>query len=326
MSHKTITTDLAVCCSTTKVDYTREKKTEFFGQLLEKIISTMDRTYSKRFDVICQLRGAKGNLVRLMRPGCAYVDIRAVETSLTPEQLNCQELEIITRPVAPNVDAKFIRATFGHKNEVAQRLYTGTYVPYSGPNDIFCLTHFAHFGLGEINSGRQVNMLTTPDITINKGVVGYVSISQARLRGVEFWSKIGDRYGNKVVCFDVELKECFYHFVYVPTYADEESLLRTHAGSISLYSRFMSPLKALAQAKRLIITEEDDDESDIELGVENMDMSTDMDADDELEDEFHIGNSARELFTEEHDEDINTYGDFFSEDGVCESLKKIVIV
>ena len=293
----------------------------------------MDRTYAKRLDVIAQLRGTKGNLARLMRPGCAYVDIRAVETTLAPEQLKCQELEIITRPVAPNVEAKFIRATFGHVGDVAQRLYTGQYVPYSGDNDVFCVTHFSQFGLGEINANRPVNVLSTPDITINKGVVGYVSISQARLRGVEFWTKVGDRYGNKVACFDPELKECFYHLAYVPTYTDEESLLRTHANIISSYSRFMSPLQALTQVKRLIITEESDDsDSDIDIEVG-------MDADDEYEpgqelyteeelDEFRIYEPGQELYTEEEIEDFRktSYGNFFSEESLCETLQEIVIV
>ena len=275
----------------------------------------MDRTYAKRFDVICQLRGAKGNLVRLMRPGCAYVDIRAVDTTLTPDQLKCQELEIITRAVAPNVNANFIRATFGHKGDVAQRIYTGQYVPYAGSNDIFCLTHFSQFGLGEINTGRPINMLSTPDITINKGVVGYVSISQARLRGIEFWSKIGDRHSNKVVCFDTTLKECFYHFAYTETYTDEESLLRTHANIISSYSRFMSPLDALAQVKRLIISDED-----LELGLtedEDMDMSVNMDADDESE--HYLEGDFKQQIAEK------TYGNFFSDDSISESFKKMLI-
>ena len=234
--------------------------------------------YAKRFDVVSQLRGAKGNLARLMRPSCAFVDLRAVETNLTVDQLKCNELEIITRQVAPNVEAHFIRATFGHKLDVAQRIYFGHYVRYSGPNDIFCVTHTSQFGLAEINTGRQVNMLATPDITVSKGVVGYVSISQARLRGVEFYSKVGDRYNNKVVCFDTELKECFHNIVYADTYFGEESLIRTHANIISTLARFgVSQAIAIARVKRLIISDDEDNDAD--------DEDTDNDEDDEDDNE-----------------------------------------
>ena len=215
--------------------------------------------YAKRFDVISQLRGTKGNLACLMRPGCAFVDIRAVDTSLTPDQLKCNELEIITRQVAQNVYGTFIRATYGYKLDVAKRVFFGQYVPYSGPNDIFCATHFSQFGLAEINANHQINTLSTPDITINKGVVGYVSISQARLRGVEFYSKVGDRHNNKIACFDTDLKDCFYTFVHVPTYANEDSLIRTHANIISTLARFgVSQATALIRVKNLIISDDDD--------------------------------------------------------------------
>jgi hypothetical protein len=117
-----------------------------------------------------------------------------------------------------------------------------------------------------------MNMLSTPDITQNKGVAAYVSLAQARARGFEFWSRVGDRYQNKVVCFDQDLKECFYEMKYVESYCAEESLLRTHVGAIASYSRFMSPERAFAQVKRLIIAEESDD--DVELGTQ---------ADDEYE-------------------------------------------
>ena len=231
------------------------------------------------------------------------------------------DLEIIKVAVAPNVEADIIRATFGHKGDVARRIYAGQYVPYSGSNDIFCLTHFSVYGLGVINANRPVNMLTTPEMTISKGVVGYLSISQARLRGIEFWSKVGDRYNNKVVCFDTDLTECFYHFSYADGYTADESLVRAHAVHSSLYSKFMSPLNALAQVKRLIISEDTDDESDIELGID-MDMSVNMEADDES-DEFHICDSACEKLFD--DDNTTTYGNFFSDDVICQSFKKMVV-
>jgi hypothetical protein len=94
----------------------------------------------------------------------------------------------------------------------------------------------------------------------------------------------------------------------------------------------MSPLQALAQVKRLIITEESDEsEINIEVG---------MDADDEYEpgqelyteeelDEFRIYEPGQELYAEEEIEDFRktSYGNFFSEEeSLCETLQEIVIV
>lgn len=239
----------------------------------------MQSIYTKRANVLSFLRGEQGDLARYMRPGNSYVDIKLVDTmGLTPAHLVCNEIEIRDMDVMyvgskTPVTVTFIRATYGHKGDVLSRMLYGTYVPYNGPHDIFCITHFSVYGLGDINHNRTLNMLSTPDITQNKGVVAYVSIAEARVRGFEFWSRIGDRFQNKVVCFDPDLKLCFHNLKYIESYCSDESLLRTHAGAIMSYSRFMSPAKAFEQVKRLIFTEESEDE-DLEFGTQ---------ADDEYE-------------------------------------------
>jgi hypothetical protein len=225
----------------------------------------MESVYSKRLDVISQLRGAKGDLAPYMRPGQTYVNIRHVDVrGLTADQLRCNEIQVVEHN-----GETFLRATYGHKRDVATRMNYGQYVPYRGHADIFCLTHFSAIGLGEINFSRPMNMLSTPDITQSKGCVGYVSVSQARLGGLEFWSKVGDRYGNKIVCFDPELRDYIYTIRYSPTYGEPESMKKTHAAAIANYSRIMSPEKAFEQVLRLFINEEDYDTEEEEYGIDN---------------------------------------------------------
>jgi hypothetical protein len=234
----------------------------------------MDSMYLKRSDIIAQLRGAKGDLAPYMRPGQTYVDIKHVDMrGLTADQIRCNEVQVCVYN-----GITFLRATYGHKGEVAARMNYGQYVSYRGSADIFCVTHFSLIGLGEINHTRHVNILSTPDITPNKGCIGYISVSQARLRGIEFWSKVGDRHGNKIACFDPEIRECFHNIKYVDTYGSEESLLRTHSGAIANYSRFLSPERALQQAKRLFI--EDNDESGDESNTETIEFVSDDEMDD----------------------------------------------
>ena len=226
--------------------------------------------YTKRSNVLAQLRGDMGDLARFMRPGNSFVDIKMVDfQGLLIDQLNGNDIEIKNMDVVylgqtKPVSVTFIRATYGHKRDVLAKMVYGTYVPYKGSNDIFCITHTSDFGLGEISHGRTMNMLSTPDITENKGVMAYVSISMARARGCEFWSRVGDRYGNKVACFDTDLKASFYNLKYTDTFGTDENLLRTHASAMTSYGRFMSPAKAFAQIKRLFIeiSDEEDDADD----------------------------------------------------------------
>ncbi len=144
-------------------------------------------------------------------------------------------------------------------------------------------------------------------------------VLQTRLRGVEFWTKVGDRYG-----IDPELKECFYHLAYVPTYTDEEWLLLTNANIISSYSRFMSSLQALRQVKRLI-TEESDDSEYRYWGKNGRKrrIRTRTGA-------LHGGGTRRisHLWTRAGEEEIEdfhktSYGNFFSEESMYETLQEI---
>jgi hypothetical protein len=242
--------------------------------------------YTKRSNVLAQLRGEKGDLARYMKPGNSYVDIKLVDTNgLTPQQLKCNDIEIRDMNVVylgntTPVSVTFIRATHGHKGDVLAKMMYGQYVPYRGPNDIFCLTHFSAYGMGDITHNRPMNMLSTPDITQNKGVIAHVSIAMARARGCEFWSKIGDRYLNKVVCFDIDLKASLYGMKYLDTYGTPESLIKTHAAAIATYSHFMSPARAFEQVKRLFveIPEDDEDADDEEepINSDNYDNLAEM--------------------------------------------------
>ena len=54
--------------------------------------------------------------------------------------------------------------------------------------------------------------------------------------------------------------------------------MRTHSGAIANYSRFLSPERALQQAKRLFI--EDNDESGDESNTETIEFVSDDEMDD----------------------------------------------
>lgn len=230
----------------------------------------MDSVYLKRSDVIAQLRGVKGELAYYMRPGQSFVNIKHVDMrGLTPAQLRCNEIQLSFLN-----GETFVRATYGHKGEVATRMNYGQYVPYTGHNDIFCMTHFSNIGLGDVNHTRTYNILMTPDMVANKGCIGYISVSQSRLKGVEFWSKVGDRYGNKIFCFDPELRECFYSTHYTESYGTVENLCQTHSAAIANYSRFMPIEKAVDQTVRLFIDdafiESGESEEDYEEEAEDL--------------------------------------------------------
>lgn len=222
--------------------------------------------YTKRSNVLAQLRGEMGDLARYMRPGNSFVDIKLVDMQgLSIDQLKCNDIEIKNMDVVylgqtKPVSVTFIRATYGHKGDVLAKMLYGMYVPYKGSNDIFCITHTSDFGLGEISHGRTMNILSTPDVSENKGVMAFVSISMARARGCEFWSRVGDRYGNRVACFDIDLRTSFSNLKYTETYGEDENLIHTHASAMTSYRRFMSPAKAFAQIKRLFIEVSDDEE------------------------------------------------------------------
>jgi hypothetical protein len=187
----------------------------------------------------------------------AFVPLPAVNTyGLEPFQLG-KEIEVIL----DEQGRPYIRAIYGWKGPVAMRAMYGQFVPYSGENNIFCMSHTSLYGLGELNVSRRVNVLETPDRCVNKGVRAFVNISQSRRKGLEFWSKIGDRYGNKIYSFDPKLNENFFKIEYHDKYGNEEVLKITHGGSIETYAKLMSGSheKAMKQVKKLFITEEESD-------------------------------------------------------------------
>jgi hypothetical protein len=187
----------------------------------------------------------------------AFVPLPAVNTyGLEPFQLG-KDIEVIL----DEQGRPYIRAIYGWKGPVAMRAMYGQFVPYSGDNNIFCMSHSSLNGLGELNVSRRINLLETPDRCANKGVRAFVNISEARRKGIEFWSRIGDRYGNKIYCFDPKLNENFFNIEYNDKYRNEEVLKITHAASIEKYSkRFGSHEKAIEHVRKLIISEEESEE------------------------------------------------------------------
>lgn len=219
------------------------------AKIVRKVGITKYELFRKRNKIIEALRTDQA-LFNIMN-GEGFVDIESIDThGLNKFQLECNELEIV------NVgDKTYIRATYGWKGPIAYRVLYGKYIPYNGSNNIFCLSHTSLKGLGELNFGRRINVLDTPDRCPNKGVKGFVDINEARKKGLTFFSKVGDRYGNRIFSFDPELSENFYKIEYIPGYEDEENLKRVHKDTLDLYKKFMSEEKALAMMKKLFITE-----------------------------------------------------------------------
>jgi len=120
--------------------------------------------------------------------------------------------------VEMNPEKSAIRATYGHKGYVAQIRYYGEYVPYSGPYTVFCFTHTATRGLGDINSKRRYNILRTPERTKSAGVVAYVNL--AANPEMELWSRVGDRWQNEVCCLDTKISNFITKIVYDTNYMD----------------------------------------------------------------------------------------------------------
>ena len=122
------------------------------------------------------------------------------------------------------------------------------------------MSHISIYGLGELNFARRVNVLDTPDKCPNKGVRAFVNVAHARRNGLEFWSIVGDRYGNKIYCFDSNLNENFFKIEYHDKYGNEEVLKITHGGSIETYAKLMggSRERAFQQVKKMFISEDSD--------------------------------------------------------------------
>jgi hypothetical protein len=162
---------------------------------------------------------------------------------------------------------KLVRATFGHSGKILAALNWGRYTPYVVRFPVFCLTHFTRNGLGAVNYNRTFNLLNTPERCDNKGVKGYINVQKAMATGVEFWSQVGDRYGNKIFCFDPNLADHIYHFEYVPDYTDPERMKRSQSNYIETVKAVcgMDEEGAIRHLQKLVVIEEDENE-----GIEDM--------------------------------------------------------
>lgn len=161
-----------------------------------------------------------------------------------------------------------VRASYGHKGHMLARINWGKYVPYQGRYSIFCISHIVRNGLGAVNYNRRFNILNTPERCENKGVKGFIDIHEARKKGMEFWSQVGDRYGNKIFCFDTNLSDIFFRYEYVHDYTSPERILKFQAHSIDLIKRVcgLDQEGAIKHMQKLMIQEDDEgvDELDLE--------------------------------------------------------------
>lgn len=162
--------------------------------------------------------------------------------------------------VKDEYNEKWVCAIFGHKSEVAMIRYYGKFVPYNGPHSIFYFTHTSIDGLGVLNMGRTLNVLMTRDRLQSKGVIAKVDIKK---HNIEVWSKIGDRYGNTVACFDHNLASCIDEIIYDDNYMDNITV--HHKKDIDFYvSKGMTVPDSISKVKSLIITFDDEDDEDDE--------------------------------------------------------------
>lgn len=152
----------------------------------------------------------------------------------------------------------FFRATYGHARRMAITLYGSEYMPYTGPERIFCFTHTDMDGLGAINKGRKFNRLTTPArnmcTTGNKGVTAFVDVFEARAMGIEFWVQRNDWYGNTIFCFSPALRNAVFDYAYTAAY-----VCRVYAPTMPGKTASEKLDNAYLQLQRLVITDEDEE-------------------------------------------------------------------
>jgi hypothetical protein len=172
----------------------------------------------------------------------------------------------------------FVRATYGHKGHMLMRINWGKYVPYQGHYKVFCISHITRNGLGVINFNRKFNILNTPERCENKGVKGFIDIQEARMRGLEFWSQVGDRYGNKIFCFDTNLNECFSKYEYIPDYTSSERIMGLQSNYVDLVKRMcgFDEKGAIGHIQALMLNEADY-EDDVEEKLSDYDGTESVD-------------------------------------------------
>ena len=156
---------------------------------------------------------------------------------------------------------KTIRASFGHSGLLLLKMNWGKFVPYNGSYNLFCLSHTTFSGLGALSAKRKVNVLTIPERCENRGAKGFIDIRKSKFL---FWSQVGDRYGNKIFCFDPELK--FDYVQYIDDYNSPQRIklyMRSSLDSLIRINR-ISEEKAIERLQKLFITICDEDENENE--------------------------------------------------------------
>ena len=238
--------------------------------------------YTIRATIVAGLRGETDLFVGKMTRG-GWVPLAVVNLG------NLTYIEVFPETVTDVVQNNgYICATYGHKGKAAALRYMGEYVPYNKaaypratPNEerVFSFTHFSENGLGAINSNRAFNMLRTPQRTKSNGVVANVNIDKHP--ELELWSRVGDRYGNEVCCFDPKLTQYADSVVYDPNYTDNiEMNHRTEIGR--LQEMWGVPKsKAVDRVKKLLVTIEEESiesstESESEEDAEVASLCLDM--------------------------------------------------
>ena len=233
-----------------------------------------------KYNLIETLRN-NDELTKIMYRG-GFVELESFKKFIGENSINEEEL-IDAKYVIENKtpDGKrFIKATYGHKGKIADIVNYGLYSRYDGPYKVFCITHVSLEGLGAINFKRTFNILNVPERCDNKGVKGFIDVVKARDQGVEFWSQVGDRYKNKIFCFDLKLPEYIQKLEYVDDYTSPERLKRTHVNSINYYKELIKgeftdeekTEMAVEKVRSLIIEDDREDETNFETNFEALNI------------------------------------------------------
>lgn len=195
-----------------------------------------------------------------------------ISTELFSRLLNESGRYIERKSTESTPSINLVRATYGHKGHMLMRINWGNYVPYQGHYKVFCISHITRNGLGVVNFNRKFNILNTSERCENKGVKGFIDIQDARMRGLEFWSQVGDRYGNKIFCFDTNLNECFSKYEYLPDYTSAERITALQGNYVDLVKRVCGfDEKGAIEHIQSLMLNESDYEDDVEEKLSDYD-------------------------------------------------------
>lgn len=218
---------------------------------------------SLRFVVISFLRDPGHNYTFFNPDGFTYEETVKKYFSIADES----EFETLLSSCGKNVERtllngyKVVRATFGHAGPLLFMINYGKFVPYDGPYETFCLSHVTTSGLGILSTNRKVNVLNVPDRCENKGVKAFVNVKSS---GLLFWLQVGDRYRNKVFCFDPKLNEHFYKLEYVDDYNSPERIKKFQSTAVQnlMTLNKYSEEEAVKHIQKLFIIVGDEDEDE----------------------------------------------------------------